>query len=215
MVDSGFTIRTATVADVDALTALHCASFGPADHVPVMLGKRFVRATYRWQVSSALTYVLVTESARGISGLIAVADCSFTAPMFKACLGEFVLAVLRNPLLLLKRSLWERLVRPSKMTPEGQRIANFPGMAQMTIGAVDAGHRGQGIFPALVEATRGHSRARGARAIRAGVYKVNASSSRVFTKSGWIELKVLETADTVFYVSFLDPQLPGELGMSS
>ena len=46
-----FQIRLATDNDIDSLTELHCESFKPEDHVPVILGKDYVKATYRWQVS--------------------------------------------------------------------------------------------------------------------------------------------------------------------
>jgi hypothetical protein len=55
-------IRLATPADVDALVELHNASFSPEDNVPTMLGKDYVRATYRWQVNSKQAYALVAES---------------------------------------------------------------------------------------------------------------------------------------------------------
>lgn len=214
MSDCEFTIRLATGADVDALTELHLRSFRPDQHVPVLLGGRYVHATYRWLVSSDMTYVLVAETDKGFAGLISVADRSFTRPMFRYCLKEFMLAILGNPLLLVNRSLWQRLFRQSSMTPEGQRIADHPAMAQMTIGAVDSGHRGLGVFPALVEATRSHSRARGARGIRAGVYRSNSSSLRVFVKSGWTEIPALQAADTVFFVAFLDRDYANELGIT-
>jgi GNAT superfamily N-acetyltransferase len=86
-------------------------------------------------------------------------------------------------------------------------------MAQMTIGAVAADYRGRGLFPALVEATRTYSKERGSRAIRAGIYKENMPSRQVFIKSDWIETPALETPDTVFYVSYLDPTFPRELGI--
>jgi len=42
-----FKIRLAGPADIGAMTWLHCISFRPEEHVPVMLGPRYVRATYR------------------------------------------------------------------------------------------------------------------------------------------------------------------------
>ena len=206
-------IRLASIADIDALTELHFASFGPQDHVPVMLGKRYVRATYRWLVTSSMTYVLVADAGGQIVGLIAVADRSFTVPMFRACFREFVLGILQNPLLLLEDKLWRRLFRRPDVTSQGQHIADYPGMAQMTIGAVDTNFRGRGVFPALVESTRTFSKERGSRAIRAGIYRENMPSRRVFVKSGWIETPLLETSDTVFYVAYLDPTFPREIGI--
>ena len=82
----------------------------------------------------------------------------------------------------------------------------------MTIGAVDASYRGQGVFPALVEATRTYSKLRGSRAIRAGIYKINTPSRRVFIKSGWIETPAPGDTGYVFYVSYLDPTFPRRTG---
>jgi GNAT superfamily N-acetyltransferase len=211
---SPFTIRLASTQDLDALADLHCDCFKAEDHVPVMLGKHYVRATYRWLVTGGEAYTLVADADGRIVGIIAVADRSFTQPMFKACLGEFMLSLLRNPKLLFEKKLWDRLFRRSDdMSGAGEKIASHPGVAQMTIGAVAADYRGQGVFPALVEATKTFSTQRGSRAIRAGIYKPNTPSRRVFIKGGWIETPQLETSDTVFYMAYLDPALPAELGI--
>ncbi len=215
MPETLFSIRLATIADIDGLTELHIASFEPEDHIPVRLGKNYVRATYQWLVTSGMSYVLVADTGHQIVGLIAVSDRAFTAPMFKACVKEFVLAILRNPLLLGYRDLWRRLFRRPDATSQGRHIADYPGMAQMTIGAVDENYRGYGVFPALVEATCTYSEERGSRAIRAGIYRENMPSRRVFIKLGWIETPILETRDTVFYVMFLDPTLSEEIGIEA
>jgi GNAT superfamily N-acetyltransferase len=209
-----FIIRLATHKDVDALTDLHCSSFRPEEHIPFLIGKRYVKATYRWQVKGKKAYTLLAESNGRIIGLVAVCDGPFTVPMFKACLGEFIFCLARNPLLLLKKKLWLRLFRRPDLSDKGRIIADYPGFAQMTIGVVDADFRGKGVFPALVEATKAISKSRGSRAIRAGIYKKNLSSRRVFIKGGWIETPELETTDTVFYVAYLDPEFPKELGIN-
>ncbi|MFH1884600.1 MAG: hypothetical protein ABIL62_18035 [Planctomycetota bacterium] len=206
-------IRLATPADLDSLTELHCASFAPEDHVPVMLGETYVRATYRWQVSGERAYTLVAEADSKIVGLVAVCDGPFTFPMFMACLPDFLGSLFRHPLLLFKRKLWQRLFRRPDVSRKSKRIADHPGFAQMTIGVVDGNWRGKGIFPALVEATKTYSQARGSRAVRAGIYKTNMPSRRVFIKGGWIETPELETPDTVFYVAYLDLMFPEELGV--
>jgi hypothetical protein len=214
MNDTKISIRLAEIRDLDKLTDLHCASFKPEDHVPVMLGPRYVKATYRWQVSSPDAYTLVAELDGKIVGLVAVCDKPFTRPMFMACIGEFILSILNKPALLFQAMLWKRLFRRSESSGKGEVMAAYPGMAQMTIGAVDANYRGISIFPALVDATKSFSKARGSRAIRAGVYKSNMPSRRVFIKGEWIETPELETPDTVFYVAYLDPAFPKELGIT-
>ena len=208
-----FKIRLAYEKDVDQLTALHVASFRPEDHVPMMLGNNYVNATYRWQVSGKHAYTLVAEHDSKVIGLIAVCDGPFTYPMFMACLPEFFKSIITRPNLLFKKKLWNRLFRRPDISKTSKNIADYPGFAQMTIGAVDADFRGQGVFPALVEATKIYSKDRGSRAIRAGIYKNNQPSRRVFIKNGWIETSELETSDTVFYVAYLDPEFPNELGV--
>jgi GNAT superfamily N-acetyltransferase len=208
-------IRLATAADVDALTELHCASFGPEDNLPAMLGKDFVQATFRWQVNGKEAYTLVGEDDGKLVGLVAVCDGSFSRPMLMACLPEFILSLLKNPFLLFRRKLWRRLFRYLNSSAQSKSIADHPGFAQMIIGAVDAAYRGKNVFAALIEATKKFSKARGSRAIRAGIYKTNTSSRRVFVKCGWTESPELETHDTVFYVAYLDADFPSELGINN
>lgn len=208
-----YCIRLAKHEDIDALTDLHMKSFRPSEHVPVMLGKKYVRATYRWQIDGDSAYVLLAEEANKIIGLIGVCDGFFTGRMFKACLPEFLLSLARNPLLLLTKKLWERLFWRLDTNKRSGQIVKTLGFAQMTIGAVDEKYRGKGVFPELVEASKKYSRERGSRAIRAGVYKNNMSSRRVFIKGNWLEISKLETADTVHYVFFIDPEFQKEMGI--
>lgn len=207
------TIRCATIKDIGRLTDLHCRSFKPDEHVPMMLGRNYVTATYKWQVSSELTYVLIAEVSGQLAGLVAVCDRSFTKEMFIACLPEFIKSLLLKPNLLFNKMLWMRLFRSPDIVKGSKSKVGIPGFAQMTIGAVDQSFRGKGIFAELVQATREYSHRRGSKAIRAGVYKRNQSSIRVFVKSGWKELKELETTDTVFYAAFFDKSIAEKFGI--
>jgi GNAT superfamily N-acetyltransferase len=176
-----------------------------------MLGKNYVRATYKWQITSNNAYTLVAVSDERIIGIIAVCDGSFTWAMFKYCFKEFLLSITHKPRLLFNRKLWKRLLRRPNVNKKVKKIVNLSGFAQMTIGAVDKEHRGHGIFPKLVKATKAYSSLRGSRAVRAGIYRTNIPSRRVFIKEGWDEMPELETKDTVFYVAFLDPDFAKEL----
>jgi len=209
-----FRIRIATTDDLDRLTTLHCDSFRPEEHIPVMLGKDYVRATYRWLVTRDQGYCLLADSDHKLIGMVSLCDGSFTRPMFLACLPEFIRSLLRSPRLILKKRLWDRLLRHSETSKEAHRITDYPGFAQLIIVAVAAEYRGAGIFSALVEAATTCSRNRGSVAIRAGVYKFNQPSRRAFAKNGWLEMAQLETSDTVFYVYYLDPEFPNRLGIA-
>jgi GNAT superfamily N-acetyltransferase len=211
--DVTFTIRLATLADVDGLTELHYASFSPEDHVAVLLGKRYVRATYRWIVGSQETYALVAESDRKIIGLASVCDGTFSRPMFMACLGEFVWSLVRNPLLLFKRDLWQRLFSRSAVD-SSNRLANYPGVAQGIYTSVAAEFRRKGVHSALHEAVKAMSKSRGSRAIRFGVYRSNEAVRSALIQKGHIEVPELGTSDMTFYLAVLDPTLPEELGIA-
>jgi len=206
-------IRFATLKDVDKLTDLHCRSFKPEDHVPMMLGRNYVKASYKWQVSSELTYVLMAEYDGRLAGLVAVCDRSFTKEMFIACLPELIKSLVIKPRLLFNKMLWTRLFRSPDTAKGSKSKIGILGFAQMTIGAVDQSFRGKGIFAELVQATKECSQRRGSKAIRAGVYKRNQSSRQVFVKSGWNELKELETTDTVFYAAFFDKSIAEKFGV--
>ena len=206
-----FLVRVATINDLNRLTELHCASFQSEDHIPVMLGKNYVRATYRWLITSQQAYCLVADSAGKVIGLVAVCDGSFTKPMFMACLPEFIQSLLMTPTLIFEKRLWNRLLRRPETSRKAKRIVDYPGFAQLTIVIVDTEFRGTGVFSALIEAAKTYSRKRGSVAIRAGVYKFNLASRKAFTKCSWIEMSELETNDTIFYVHYYDPELPKRL----
>jgi len=207
-------IRLATIYDINKLTDLHCNSFKPEEHVPMMLGRNYVKATYKWQVLSKDAYVLVSEKENNIIGLVAVCDGSFTKAMFVACLPEFIQGLLLKPKLIFKKMLWKRLFRRPELTRDFDLKDDLIDFAQMTIGAIDKNYRGTGMFCDLIQATKIFSKNRGSKAIRAGVYKKNLSSRRVFIKSGWVEVPEFETEDTIFYVSFFDKSLAIRFGIN-
>lgn len=215
MEDIELKIRLAEIQDIEKLTDLHCASFKPEDHVPMMLGRDYVKATYRWLVTNKKSYALVADYNGKIVGLVAMCDSSFTLPMFIACLPEFIQSLLRDPSLIITGRLWKRFFRrPDVSGNKSKKIVQYPNVAQMTIGAVDSSFRGKSIFPHLISSTKEFSKNRGSRAIRAGVYKTNMPCRRAFVKDGWIETPELETHDTVFYMSFLDNSIEDELDLS-
>lgn len=207
-------IRLATKNDVEKLTDLHCQSFTADDHIPVAFGRDYVRATYKWLVTSKIAYTLVAVYENDIVGLVSMCDRGFTLPMFIACVPEFIGSIIKSPSLLFDKKLWKRLFRqPDIPNKIADNIVKTKGVAQMTIGAVDSKFRGQSVFPKLISSTKYFSRIRGARAIRAGVYKTNMPCRRAFEKDGWVEVKELATADTVFFMAFLDDSLAESIGI--
>ena len=133
-----------------------------------MLGKNYVRATYRWLVTSSQAYCLVADTSHEIIGMVTVCDGPFTRPMFLACLPEFIRSLLRSPKLFFEKNLWNRLLRRPEASNDQKRITDYLGFAQLMVVAVDADYRGAGIFSALAEAATTCSKNRGSVAIRAG-----------------------------------------------
>jgi GNAT superfamily N-acetyltransferase len=204
MSNSEIEIRPAIKSDIEEITNLHCASFSSVDHIPVLFGKRYIRATYRWQVLNKRAYTLVATIENKIVGVVAVCNTSYTFPMFIACLPELTKSLLLNPSLLINQKLWSRLLRRSGNSNEEYHAVQPKDFAQVTIGFVASDHRGKGIFPRLVEATKKYSMKRGSIGIRAGVYKTNSNSRNVFIKGGWEICPEMETTDTVYYIVYLN-----------
>jgi GNAT superfamily N-acetyltransferase len=212
--DFTFTTRLATPADVDSLTELHWASFSPEENVLAMLGKRYVRAVHRWQVSDKKAYTFVAESEGIIIGFLGRHDGPYTWPMFMACLGEFLLSMLKNPLLVFNKALWQRFFRRAHSADDSwTRLINYPGVELGMNGAVDAEFRGKGVFTTLLKASTAVAESRGTRAILGSVYKGNRAMQRAQMKAGFV-MTGLETADTVILALFLDPTLPEEVGIA-
>lgn len=192
-------IRIATRKDIDQLTKLHCDSFSPKDHVPRMLGRNYVESMYRWLVDENESYTLVAETKGEIVGVAAVCNGPYTRPMFIACLPSLLRNILARPSLLFRANLWKRLFRQPNGFKSENTKSKYAGYAQMTIGAVDRDHRKNGVFSALIDASRHSAIDCGNDGIYAGVYKSNMSCRQVFVSNGWIEAEDLETHDTVFY----------------
>lgn len=197
-------IRVAGHSDLEKLVKLHCDSFKSDEHIPMLFGTNYIKANYKWLLNSNHSYILIAENNNEIAGLIAVSDIAFTRPMFIYCLPQMLLGFLKKPWLIFNKNLWKRLSRKSEKNEQAEKILKTKEFAQMTIGAVSANYRGYGVFGSLVDATRSHSQNRGSKAIRAGVYKNNNSSRKVFIKENWQEFEQLQTKDTVFYVTCFD-----------
>ncbi|NJN63404.1 MAG: GNAT family N-acetyltransferase [Acidobacteria bacterium] len=202
-----WTVRDCLVSDLTAVRDLHSLCFSPDEHVPMMLGGRYVLATYRWLSTGPRSYCLVAaDDATGtLVGACSISDQPYARPMFIACLPTFIMSVALRPNLLLRSKLWRRLFRSSHHPPNGERDSPPDGLAEVATVLVHPAWRGRGIFEALMRSSADRSAARGNKGIKAGVYKSNTASRRAFSKLGWKEAPALETGDTVFYVAEFGP----------
>ncbi|MRR36172.1 GNAT family N-acetyltransferase [bacterium] len=204
---SGIGVRLANAADVEALSRLHESCFVPSEHIGAAFGKRFLREYYSWHVQDRRAYLIVAEREGHIVGFLGMCEVPFTRPLMRATAGTLVLAVLQRPRRAFEKSLWARFLRSEATSDWARRFAAEPGVAQMTIGAVHEKARGHAVFPSLIAESEKTSRDRGARAIRAGVYRRNVPCRRAFEKRGWVEVPDLSSADTVNFVIVLSDEL--------
>jgi GNAT superfamily N-acetyltransferase len=120
-----------------------------------MLSKTYVKATYKWHVKTPSAHALVAEHDNRIVGLVGVSDTPHTWSTFKACLFELALSLVRNSFLVFEKKLWARAFRRlGKASKRSKMILDLPGIAQITIVAVDTRYRGLGIFDRLVESAK-------------------------------------------------------------
>lgn len=209
-------IRFAKPEDVARLTSLHCQTFTPEQHVPVVLGERFVTAVFNWVLQDKSTYAFVAEEDNRLIGYICACDHAYSSRMLIACLPDFILSLIRNPKLFGSKLLWKRFLRREGYKNEkAKMIANHPRLTYIMFGAVDDSARGKGIYIQLYDAVKEYSVTRGARALRGDVYKLNAAIRRVKEKDHWVEIPELETSETVAYIYFLDQSMIDELDLNS
>lgn len=209
-----FVIRFAERKDITGLVDLHCRSFTPEQHVPVVLGKQYVKAIFKWILQDSSTYAFVAEESNRLIGYICVCDHAYSSRMFLACLPDFFKSVIRNPTLIGNRLLWKRFLRREGYKDEkAKMIASHPGLTYIMFGAVDSHARGKGVYIELYNAVKKYSVTRGARALRGDVYKLNSVMRRVKEKDHWIEIPELETSETVAYIYFLDQSMISELNL--
>jgi ribosomal protein S18 acetylase RimI-like enzyme len=174
-------VRFATVADVDAVAALHADRI--AEGFLVTLGPAFLRRLYRRIVRSPRAFALVADSPAGgtrrVDGFVAVADD--TAALYR----EFVLhdgvraglaaapGILRAP-----RSVFETL-------RYGLGAGDGATGAEILAIAVAADRSGQGIGTTLVQAAVEELRRRGAHTAHVVTAADNRAAARAYERGGF------------------------------
>ncbi len=198
MLGSKYTIRKATLKDLDKIIDLHLASFSSEEHIPVLIGKRYVRATYQWILTHENGFVLIAQDGDNIIGLQSVCIGSYELPMFLSCLPDLIISLITNYRLFLSKRLWKRLLRVfSKL--KIKRNGTMEKYANFIIGIIDSQYRGKGIFSVIVNSAVQICKENGCKKIYTGIYKQNITTQQIFTRYGWIICPELETRETCFY----------------
>jgi GNAT superfamily N-acetyltransferase len=198
MLGNNYTLKIANSDDLEKIVDLHLASFTSDEHIPVLIGKQYVKASYKWLLSHKNAFILIARDNEKIIGLQSVSIGSFEIPMFIACLPALLYSMLTNPKLIINNKLWKRLIRILNRLKPG-KIKTHGKFAHFIIGIVDADYRGKGIFSAVVNAAVQKCKENNCKTIFTGIYKKNVTTQRIFLKYGWKNCPEMETNETYYY----------------
>lgn len=198
MLGNKYTLKIAISDDLDKIVDLHLASFTSDEHIPVLIGRKYVKANYKWLLSHKNAFILIAKDNDRIIGLQSVSIGPFEIPMFLACLPALCYSMLTNPKLIVNKQLWKRLIRISNKLKPGKNKKTGK-YAHFIIGIVDADYRGKGVFSAVVNAAVQKCKENDCKIIYTGIYKNNLTTQRIFLKYGWKICPELETNETYYY----------------
>lgn len=198
-----FRLRLGGADDVTAMVDLHLESFGPEEHVAVLLGPRYLAQTYLGLVASEGSFVMVAERGHRVVGILGVSRVRATRGRRLARLGAFARALIARPRLLLSRQLWARVAGERSSTPA---LLDRGDIARGAIGAVAVGERRRGVWLKLLAAATLESRRRGYRGFAAGMYAANTAIRRSVERQGWL-LCPGESETLVWYCCPFDEEL--------
>jgi GNAT superfamily N-acetyltransferase len=193
-------ISPATPADLSALVALHGACFSTEDCA--QLGQGFIRAAYRWFLTSPGTLVLVARSGERLVGLTALSDRPYGRPLLRACWWRVLSGLLRRPWLAARLD-W---LRGSGASPRSGAVGSGRA-AQIAFTSVVADARGRGIGRGLKQASIQACLDWGAESINAGVRRGDTRARALSERAGFVEVPELSSARLVHLRLALDPAL--------
>ncbi|NWJ42563.1 MAG: GNAT family N-acetyltransferase [Geothrix sp.] len=194
-------ISPGTPADLAEVVALHLACSSAEEGALLGFGRGFIRAAYRWFLTSPGTLVLVARSGDRLVGLTALSDRPYGRPLLRACRWQAMLGFLRRPWLAARPDWWSRLGPsvPSAARPCG-------GAAQIAFTCVAAEVRGCGIGRGLKQASIRACLEWGAESINTGVRRENARARALNEQAGFVEVPELSSERLVHLRLTLDPQ---------
>jgi ribosomal protein S18 acetylase RimI-like enzyme len=188
-------IFEATLDDFERLVSSHLRVFGSDENLAVRLGPPYVRAVYRWFLTSRETAVLVANVGGELAAWTTLCDRPYSEPMFRATSGALVRGALLHPSSLFHPEILRRASLALRRRPLGGRSLKDPdGLAFLAYIATLPEYRGRGLGPQLLEAAKITCRRRGATYLRSGLFRSNDRSLRMFQSAGFMLLDEPRTA---------------------
>ncbi len=196
--ESTILIKQGDFSDLDQLAELHYTCFKSHENIAVNFGKNFVRAVYKWFLTSEITYTIVATVEDQVVGLTTVCDSPYIIPMFKNCLLDAIIGIITHPAVLYDRSFINQVIGYCVRKPYVSMIdENNLEIAYLAYIAVHPDYQGQRIGSKLLIESKRIAAERGKFYHRAGIYKHNIASQRMFENCGHIILKDQGTKDIV------------------
>jgi ribosomal protein S18 acetylase RimI-like enzyme len=176
--DPGATPRLATVADAEAMSALHASCIG--EGFLVTLGPSFLGRLYRRIVLSARAFAFVVDTDGGVAGYVACAiDTGAFYREFAQRDGVVAGAVALPRIVRKPRHVWETWRHGTRAD------ANDAAASEILALAVAPAARGRHVGSALVSAAVGELRTRGVESARVVTATGNISAVRAYERAGF------------------------------
>ncbi len=190
-----FRIRKAKDADIDMLTAIHLRSFDARDHLVVRLGKKYVKAMYKFFINSPYTYVLLAEDSEKCLGLIGGSDRMYNGLLFRATLRQAIIGIITHPWLMFDRELIERFLKIiTRKKLFGETTAHETGVGYLAFSGIETSARGMGLGNALYRQAMLECIDLGCKKVRLGARpKTNIGPTKIAQRYGFRVIPELET----------------------
>lgn len=179
------TIRPVSLTDIEAITALHMASF--AGYLNTRLGNRYVEKIFEWFVSQSDSFALAAEAGEdgGIVGYVVGAPNGYGRKLNQAVLPYAVQGAIMSPSLLFNQTVWRkalaRLLDLFAPVKGGIQSSGF----RLIIMAVSDKYRREGVGARLITELEQRVAKQGYKEISLSVKSDNGPAIGMYRKNGY------------------------------
>ncbi len=199
-----FLFRLGTLEDLDQLVDLHYKSFTPDFHLAMVLGKRFIRRSYHWFLTSENAFVWLAEYNNQVVSMTTISDIPYNRPMLKHSFFAATLGLLGNPGILFHKEIRSRLYRLITGKREVMELQeDSHEIAYLAFIATDSSMRGTGLGSKILNSSEDICLKRNKTFIRAGVYRQNIASIKMFTKVGYKKVENIKNREIDYYQKYI------------
>ena len=192
-------IRKATPKDLKAIVNINMSSFAPKNHLVVGLGARYVEKYYKWFIESSIAFTFVVEEGSQIIGHAAGCNRSYQGIALKQTYREAIWGLITHPIWLFRGQFIGRLIEIIFRTGVIQDGQDAKNMSHLAVLVLDENTRGKGIAVNLLNDVKAENYRRGYSKLRSTIPKDNKASYKMHIRSGFKEIKYLNTKDNIIF----------------